>query len=130
MPVVPKPLPTYCRIRIETWRDVDCEPEAAKRLGMRGAHESLRLSQAPDWALRRGKMEQYIHDAYIRPWRRDICDCLCAVFGAEHQLECSTGHRCPCSRHARRRPPCGPMCPNTAKFTASDPDTKEAPFGW
>ena len=22
------------------------------------------------------------------------------------------------------------MCPNTAKFTASDPDTKEAPFGW
>ena len=23
-----------------------------------------------------------------------------------------------------------PMCPNTAKFTASDPDTKEAPFGW
>ena len=24
----------------------------------------------------------------------------------------------------------GPMCPNTAKFTASDPKTKEAPFGW
>jgi uncharacterized protein len=23
-----------------------------------------------------------------------------------------------------------PMCPNTAKFTASDPATKEAPFGW
>ena len=23
-----------------------------------------------------------------------------------------------------------PMCPNTAKFTASDPRTKEAPFGW
>src|SRR5438270_2820047 len=23
-----------------------------------------------------------------------------------------------------------PMCPNTAKFTASDPGTKEAPFGW
>src|SRR5579871_2736836 len=23
-----------------------------------------------------------------------------------------------------------PMCPNTAKFTASDPKTKEAPFGW
>jgi predicted TIM-barrel fold metal-dependent hydrolase len=23
-----------------------------------------------------------------------------------------------------------PMCPNTAKFTASDPSTKEAPFGW
>ncbi len=23
-----------------------------------------------------------------------------------------------------------PMCPNTARFTASDPDTKEAPFGW
>ena len=23
-----------------------------------------------------------------------------------------------------------PMCPNTPKFTASDPDTKEAPFGW
>ena len=22
------------------------------------------------------------------------------------------------------------MCPNTPKFTASDPDTKEAPFGW
>ncbi len=22
------------------------------------------------------------------------------------------------------------MCPNTAKFTASDPKTKEAPFGW
>ena len=22
------------------------------------------------------------------------------------------------------------MCPNTAKFTASDPSTKEAPFGW
>jgi hypothetical protein len=22
-----------------------------------------------------------------------------------------------------------PMCPNTPKFTASDPDTKEAPFG-
>ena len=24
----------------------------------------------------------------------------------------------------------GSMCPNTSKFTASDPDTKEAPFGW
>ena len=24
----------------------------------------------------------------------------------------------------------GPMCPNTPKFTASDPGTKEAPFGW
>jgi uncharacterized protein len=24
----------------------------------------------------------------------------------------------------------GPMCPNTAKFKASDPSTKEAPFGW
>src|SRR5215472_11613153 len=24
----------------------------------------------------------------------------------------------------------GPMCPNTAKFTASDPRTKEAPSGW
>src|ERR1700759_4302200 len=23
-----------------------------------------------------------------------------------------------------------PTCPNTAKFTASDPGTKEAPFGW
>jgi predicted TIM-barrel fold metal-dependent hydrolase len=23
-----------------------------------------------------------------------------------------------------------PMCPNTTKFTASDPGTKEAPFGW
>lgn len=23
-----------------------------------------------------------------------------------------------------------PMCPNTPKFTASDPDIKEAPFGW
>lgn len=23
-----------------------------------------------------------------------------------------------------------PMCPNTPKFAASDPDTKEAPFGW
>ena len=22
------------------------------------------------------------------------------------------------------------MCPNTSKFTASDPGTKEAPFGW
>jgi hypothetical protein len=31
MPVVPKPLPTSCRIRVETWRDVDREPEAAKR---------------------------------------------------------------------------------------------------
>ena len=27
-------------------------------------------------------------------------------------------------------PGAGPMCPNTAKFTASDPKTKEAPFGW
>jgi uncharacterized protein len=24
----------------------------------------------------------------------------------------------------------GPMCPNESKFLASDPDTKEAPFGW
>jgi len=24
----------------------------------------------------------------------------------------------------------GPMCPNEAEFLASDPDTKEAPFGW
>lgn len=24
----------------------------------------------------------------------------------------------------------GPMCPNASKFTASDPSTKEAPFGW
>ena len=24
----------------------------------------------------------------------------------------------------------GPMCPNEAKFLASDPATKEAPFGW
>ncbi len=23
-----------------------------------------------------------------------------------------------------------PMCPNTSNFTASDPATKEAPFGW
>jgi hypothetical protein len=27
-------------------------------------------------------------------------------------------------------PGMAPMCPNTAKFTASDPATKEAPFGW
>ena len=26
--------------------------------------------------------------------------------------------------------PGGPMCPNTSKFAASDPSTKEAPFGW
>jgi uncharacterized protein len=27
-------------------------------------------------------------------------------------------------------PGIGPMCPNTSKFTASDPQTKEQPFGW
>ena len=27
-------------------------------------------------------------------------------------------------------PGMGPMCPNESKFLASDPDTKEAPFGW
>jgi hypothetical protein len=27
-------------------------------------------------------------------------------------------------------PGLGPMCPNTSAFTASDPRTKEAPFGW
>ena len=27
-------------------------------------------------------------------------------------------------------PGSGPMCPNASKFTASDPDNKEAPFGW
>src|SRR5215469_3216139 len=27
-------------------------------------------------------------------------------------------------------PGIGPMCPNTSKFTASDPKRKEAPFGW
>ena len=27
-------------------------------------------------------------------------------------------------------PGIGPMCPNTPGFTASDPSTKEAPFGW
>jgi predicted TIM-barrel fold metal-dependent hydrolase len=27
-------------------------------------------------------------------------------------------------------PGLAPMCPNTSKFTASDPKTKEAPFGW
>jgi uncharacterized protein len=27
-------------------------------------------------------------------------------------------------------PGIAPMCPNTSKFTASDPKTKEAPFGW
>jgi len=27
-------------------------------------------------------------------------------------------------------PGMGSMCPNTSKFTASDPSTKEAPFGW
>lgn len=27
-------------------------------------------------------------------------------------------------------PGVGPVCPNTSKFTASDPSTKEAPFGW
>jgi hypothetical protein len=27
-------------------------------------------------------------------------------------------------------PGLGPMCPNTPKFLASDPSTKEAPFGW
>ncbi len=26
--------------------------------------------------------------------------------------------------------PGGPMCPNESKFLASDPKTKEAPFGW
>jgi hypothetical protein len=31
MPVVPKPLPANCGIRVETWRDVDCETESAKR---------------------------------------------------------------------------------------------------
>ena len=27
-------------------------------------------------------------------------------------------------------PGVAPMCPNTSKFTASDPKDKEAPFGW
>ena len=27
-------------------------------------------------------------------------------------------------------PGAAPMCPNTSKFTASDPRDKEAPFGW
>ncbi len=27
-------------------------------------------------------------------------------------------------------PGLAPMCPNTSKFTASDPKEKEAPFGW
>ena len=27
-------------------------------------------------------------------------------------------------------PGVAPMCPNTSKFTASDPKTKEEPFGW
>src|SRR5947209_17695207 len=27
-------------------------------------------------------------------------------------------------------PGIAPMCPNTSKFTASDPKTKEEPFGW
>jgi uncharacterized protein len=27
-------------------------------------------------------------------------------------------------------PGVGPMCPNTSGFTASDPQSKEAPFGW
>ncbi len=27
-------------------------------------------------------------------------------------------------------PGLAPMCPNTSKFTASDPKTKEEPFGW
>ena len=27
-------------------------------------------------------------------------------------------------------PGAAPMCPNTSKFTASDPKDKEAPFGW
>jgi predicted TIM-barrel fold metal-dependent hydrolase len=27
-------------------------------------------------------------------------------------------------------PGLGPMCPNTSAFTASDPSTREAPFGW
>jgi hypothetical protein len=31
MPVVPKPLPANCGIRVETWRDVGCETESAKR---------------------------------------------------------------------------------------------------
>ena len=30
----------------------------------------------------------------------------------------------------RSFPGLGPMCPNTPKFLASDPKTKEAPFGW
>ncbi|MBV9623192.1 MAG: hypothetical protein JOZ14_04350 [Acidobacteria bacterium] len=27
-------------------------------------------------------------------------------------------------------PGIGPMCPNTSKFTASDPQEREEPFGW
>jgi hypothetical protein len=27
-------------------------------------------------------------------------------------------------------PGLAPMCPNTSKFTASDPEEKEEPFGW
>jgi hypothetical protein len=27
-------------------------------------------------------------------------------------------------------PGVAPMCPNTSKFTASDPKAKEEPFGW
>lgn len=35
-------------------------------------------------------------------------------------------------QHAMDESPAGlgPMCPNTSKFIASDPSTKEAPFGW
>ena len=32
--------------------------------------------------------------------------------------------------HALDFPGAAPMCPNTSKFTASDPREKEAPFGW
>ena len=32
--------------------------------------------------------------------------------------------------HAMDLPGLAPMCPNTSKFTASDPKDKEEPFGW
>ena len=72
-------------------------------------------------------------------WRRFVPEAICAgalaVFCASGAGQNAVNDLAPVIDvhvHAMDEsfPGGGPMCPNAAKFLASDPKTKEAPFGW
>lgn len=72
----------------------------------------------------------------LRIWRFLFCTLLFSVFSTALALAQNTESKAPpvldVHVHAMdgNFPGVAPMCPNTSKFTASDPKSKEDPFGW